>query len=160
MRCFCNNESRKKVYMFNPYQNDLIRQKALIEQQLQQLSQVPPININNQFSQMPKEQSFDFNGRWVSNESEARQAANNNLPLILFDRESPIFYMKSTDGSLKKYAFKEVESKQDNSELENRVDSLDQKLDKLLKALGEGDKNEPTIQTNDKQPDSKHIRKL
>lgn len=146
--------------MFNPYQNDLIRQKALIEQQLQQLNQVPPININNQFSQTPKEQSFDFNGRWVSNESEARQAANNNLPLILFDRESPIFYMKSTDGSLKKYTFKEVESKQDNSELESRVNTLDQKLDKLLKALGEGDKNEPTIQTNDKQSDSKHIRKL
>lgn len=144
--------------MFNPYQNDLIRQKALIEQQLQQLNQVPPTNINNQFSQMPKEQSFDFNGRWVSNESEARQAANNNLPLILFDREAPVFYMKSTDGNLKKYTFKEVEDKPKNVELESRVNQLDQKLDKLLNALGEGERNESIIQTNGKQSNTEHTR--
>lgn len=130
----------------------------MIEQQLQQLNQVPPININNQFSQLPQEQSFDFNGRWVSDESEARKAVNNNLPLILFDRESPVFYMKSTDGSLKKYSFKEVENKPESSELENRVNLLDQKLDKLLNALGEGENNESTINTNDKQPDTKHTR--
>lgn len=144
--------------MFNPYQNDLIRQKALIEQQLQQSNQVPPININNQFSQLPQEQSFDFNGRWVSDENEARRAVNNNLPLILFDREAPVFYMKSTDGNLKKYTFKEVEDKPRNTELESRVNQLDQKLDKLLNALGEGERNEPTIQTNGKQSDTEHTR--
>ena len=81
--------------MFNPYQDNLIKQKAMIEQQLQQLNQVPPININNQFSQpqLPQQNNFDFNGKWVSSENEARQTVNNNLPLILFDKENPLFYM-------------------------------------------------------------------
>ena len=66
--------------------------------------------------------------------------------------------MKSTDGNLKKYTFKEVEDKPKNVELESRVNQLDQKLDKLLNALGEGERNESIIQTNGKQSNTEHTR--
>lgn len=128
--------------MFNPYQNNLLQQKALIEQQLQQMN-VPPININNQFTQ--PQQNYDFNGKWVSSEQEAKQTMNNNLPLIMFDKDNPVFYMKSSDGTLKKYTFQEAENE---NYLENKVSKLDDKLNKLLEALGE--ENEP-VKKSDEQ---------
>lgn len=136
--------------MYNPYQDNLIRQKAMIEQQLQQMNQMPPININNQFSQLPQATSFDFNGKWVANESEAKQTASNNLPLILFDKEQPLFYIKSNDGNLKKYSFKEVTQVNTNNDLEMKVSQLDDKLNKLLKALGE-EKEYESISTSNEQ---------
>lgn len=141
--------------MYNPYQDNLIRQKAMIEQQLQQLNQVPPININNQFAQpqLPQQNNFDFNGKWVSNETEAKQTANNNLPLILFDREQPIFYMKSNDGTMKKYSFQEITTTNNDNDLEMKVSQLDNKLNKLLNALGEN--NEPSNEPNEQQPIAK-----
>lgn len=141
--------------MYNPYQDNLIRQKAMIEQQLQQLNQVPPININNQFTQpqLPQQNNFDFNGKWVSNETEAKQTANNNLPLILFDREQPIFYMKSNDGTMKKYSFQEITTTNNDNDLEMKVSQLDNKLNKLLNALGEN--NEPFNEPNEQQPIAK-----
>lgn len=135
--------------MYNPYQDNLIRQKAMIEQQLQQMS-MPPININNQF---PMPNNFDFNGKWVSNETEAKQTANNNLPLILFDREQPIFYMKSNDGTMKKYSFQEITTTNNDNDLEMKVSQLDNKLNKLLNALGEN--NEPSNEPNEQQPIAK-----
>lgn len=141
--------------MYNSYQDNLIRQKAMIEQQLQQLNQVPPININNQFTQpqLPQQNNFDFNGKWVSNETEAKQTANNNLPLILFDREQPIFYMKSNDGTMKKYSFQEITTTNNDNDLEMKVSQLDNKLNKLLNALGEN--NEPSNEPNEQQPIAK-----
>ena len=122
----------------------------MIEQQLQQMNQIPPININNQFSQLPQQTNFDFNGKWVANENEAKQTASNNLPLILFDKEQPLFYMKSNDWTLKKYSFVEVNEVKKNDDLEMKVNQLDNKLNRLLKALGEEKENEPTNQSNDK----------
>lgn len=146
--------------MFNPYQDNLIRQKAMIEQQLQQLNQVPPININNQFSQpqLPQSNNFDFNGKWVSNENEARQTVNNNLPLILFDKENPLFYMKGTDGTLKKYSFQEITETQETNQLENKVNELDLKFNRLIDLLEQkGEKtNESTKKPDGKQYDRKH----
>lgn len=96
--------------MFNPYQSrmdSLLQQKQMLEQQmtaLQQYQQMPNININN----MPQPNNFDFNGRWVNSKDEAMGVANNNLPLIMFDRNNPIFYMKNMDGSFKTFRFEEV----------------------------------------------------
>lgn len=135
--------------MYNPYQDNLIRQKAMIEQQLQQLNQMPPININNQFQQMPQS-NFDFNGKWVADENEAKQTVNNNLPLILFDKEKPIFYMKSNDGNFKKYSFSEIQEEKKTNDIEQKVNQLDNKLNKLLKALGEEKSNE-SITIHDEQ---------
>lgn len=144
--------------MYNPYQDNLIRQKAMIEQQLQQMNQVPPININNQFQQLPQANVFDFNGKWVSNESEAKQTASNNLPLILFDREQPIFYMKSSNGDLKKYSFSEIKEENKESEIEQKVNQLDDKLNRLLNALGKENKNEPSIIHDEQQRATKRLK--
>lgn len=131
--------------MYNPYQDNLIRQKALIEQQLQQLNQMPPININNQFGQPQSlPQMFDFNGKWVADENEAKQTVNNNLPLILFDKENPIFYMKGTDGTLKKYSFTEIQEQSVSNGLEEKVNMLDSKLNRLMEALGESKEGKVT----------------
>lgn len=142
--------------MYNPYQYNLIRQKAMIEQQLQQLNQIPPININNQFSQLPQNNTYDFNGKWVADETEAKQTASNNLPLILFDKERPLFYMKSSDGTLKKYSFTEISEEKKNNDIENRVNQLDNKLNKLLQALGEKE-NKSINQPNEQQRPTERI---
>ena len=74
---------------YNPMQSrvdSLMQQKAMIEQQLQSLQQmnVPNININN-IPSNPTPSNFDFNGKWVDGEEQARNVANNNLPLILYN---------------------------------------------------------------------------
>ena len=80
---------------YNPMQaraDSLMQQRQMIDSQLQQLQQfsnVPPININNQITPQPQS-NFDFNGKWVSDESEAKGISNNNLPLILFDKNSKV----------------------------------------------------------------------
>lgn len=82
---------------YNPAQariDSLMQQRQMIDQQIQQVQQyanIPPININNQIT--PQQQgNFDFNGKWVNDEQEARNFANANLPTILFDNNKSIFY--------------------------------------------------------------------
>lgn len=65
----------------------------------------------------------DFNGKWVNNEQEARNMMVNGLPSIMLDRNDSVFYMKSLDGSFKKYRFQE--------ETEPKKDGIEQRLDKL-----------------------------
>lgn len=128
---------------YNPMQaraDSLMQQKQMIEQQLQQLQQysnIPPININNQISPT-SQQSYDFNGKWVNNEKEARQFANTNLPTILFDNNEPIFYMKNMDGSFKKFRFTEI-IEQEKSSADSRIDALEGKMNAILDALGKND---------------------
>lgn len=122
----------------NPMQNrmeSLAQQKQMIEQQMNALSQyaVPPININNQVTPLPQN-NFDFNGKWVDNEDQARQFASAEKPLILFDNNNPVFYMKNTDGSLKKYTFTEV-VEQPKADVEKKVMLLEEKMDMILNAL-------------------------
>ena len=117
--------------MYNPMQQrmeQLLNQKQMIEQQMQMLqqfqSQVPPININNQLT--PQIGNYDFNGKWVDSEEQARNIANNNLPLILFDNNNPIFYMKQVNGDFKKYSFSEIID-QPKESIENKVnDAIEQ----------------------------------
>lgn len=108
----------------------------MIDQQIQQVQQyanIPPININNQIT--PQQQgNFDFNGKWVNDEQEARNFANANLPTILFDNNKSIFYMKSLDGTFKKFKFEEITEDTSNS-IENRVNGIEKKLDDLICAL-------------------------
>ena len=66
---------------YNPAQariDSLMQQRQMIDQQIQQVQQyanIPPININNQIT--PQQQgNFDFNGKWVNNEQEAKNFAN------------------------------------------------------------------------------------
>lgn len=125
--------------MYNPMQQrmeQLLNQKQMIEQQMQMLqqfqSQVPPININNQLT--PQIGNYDFNGKWVDSEEQARNIANNNLPLILFDNNNPIFYMKQVNGDFKKYSFSEIID-QPKESIENKVNDLENKLNRLLENL-------------------------
>jgi hypothetical protein len=133
--------------MFNPYQSrmdSLLQQKQMLEQQmtaLQQYQQMPNININN----MPQPNNFDFNGRWVNSKDEAMGVANNNLPLIMFDRNNPIFYMKNMDGSFKTFRFEEVlEQPQINNDA--RIDALENKINTILNAL-----QQPSTNTSKEQ---------
>ena len=133
--------------MFNPYQSrmdSLLQQKQMLEQQmtaLQQYQQIPNININN----MPQPNNFDFNGRWVNSKDEAMGVANNNLPLIMFDRNNPIFYMKNMDGSFKTFRFEEVlEQPQINNDA--RIDALENKINTILNAL-----QQPSTNTSKEQ---------
>ncbi len=99
--------------MYNPINdriNNLMNQKQMIESQLQtiqQMANIPPININNQIT--PNMALNDFNGKWVNNEQEARNMMVNGLPSIMLDRNDSVFYMKSLDGSFKKYRFQSHE---------------------------------------------------
>ena len=135
--------------MYNPMQNrldSLMQQRQMIDQQMQALQNyqsVPPININNnmQPNQMPTNTNFDFNGKWVSDEQEAKGVASNNLPLILFDKNEPVFYMKNMDGSFKKFKFEEVEQMQ--SKPDSRIDALEDKLNAILGALSQTNINTP-----------------
>ena len=131
-------------YNYNPLQSrmdSLMQQKQMIEQQLQSLqsmSAVPPININNNMTPSSVGSSFDFNGKWVDNEEQARQIVNMNKPLILFDNNNPIFYMKNMDGTFKKFHFEEIVEQPaaaNNPAIENRMNQLEGKLDTLINAL-------------------------
>lgn len=108
--------------MYNPINdriNNLMNQKQMIESQLQtiqQMANIPPININNQIT--PNMALNDFNGKWVNNEQEARNMMVNGLPSIMLDRNDSVFYMKSLDGSFKKYRFQEETEPNSIRELE------------------------------------------
>ena len=130
---------------FNPYgQNrleNLMQQKSMIEQQIQSLQQmqVPPININNNMTPQPQN-NYDGNFKWVDGEEQARQVANNNLPLILFDNNNPIFYMKNVDGTFKKYQFAEIIDHPQVS-MEDKINALEGKFNALLEQLSVNNTN-------------------
>lgn len=127
-------------YGYDPLQSrrDMLnQQRQMIEQQLNSLNQmsVPPININNNMTPSPMV-NFDFNGKWVDSEEQAKQVANNNLPLVLFDNNQNMFYMKSVDGSFKKFKFEEVIDVPVQTQTNDpRVDELERKMDMILSAL-------------------------
>ena len=135
--------------MFNPLQSrmeSLAQQRQMIDQQMQSLQgfqQMPPININNNMP-MPGMQSFDFNGKWVQNEAEAKGVANNNLPLILFDQNDPVFYMKNIDGSFKKFKFEEV-TQAPPAGYEEKMAALENKLNAVIDVLTRSDTNTQAI---------------
>ena len=128
--------------LYNPMQGRLDylqNQKQMIEQQMANLQQytIPPININNNNipSAASVPASFDFNGKWVGNEQEAKGVANNNLPLILFDKSNPIFYIKNLDGSFKKFQFSEIIETPTATNNDTRLDQLEAKLEAILTSL-------------------------
>ena len=141
-------------YNYNPLQGRidyLTQQKAMIEQQLQSLQQttMPSININNMAPTNNNGTNYDGNFKWVDGEEQAKQIANNNLPLILFDNNNPMFYMRNMDGSFKKFKFQEVidATPTTNSQVETKINDLEAKLNTIIKALGNG-KQEPSINTS------------
>lgn len=141
--------------MFNQYPNpmsynpaqarieSLMQQRQMIDNQLNALNQMPNININQfttpQGQWQGMAQSFDFNGKWVANQKEAMEVANNNMPLIFLDKEKPYLYTKDQNGNFKTFELKEVSndvSRETNSEIENKVNSLEQKMDAILSTIG------------------------
>lgn len=128
---------------YNPLQarmESLMQQKQMIEQQLNSLQGMgmPAININNNTTPAPTGTNYDGNFKWVDGEEQAKQVANNNLPLILFDNNNPMFYMKNVDGTFKKFRFEEVIEKPApavDPQIENRMNALEGKLDELINAL-------------------------
>lgn len=142
---------------YNPMQSrvdSLMQQKAMIEQQLQSLQQmnVPNININN-IPSNPTPSNFDFNGKWVDGEEQARNVANNNLPLILFDNNNPVFHMKNMDGAFKKFKFEEIKEEKVENTNNERMDMLEAKMDTILKALqGEPQQVQQNVPSEQKHP--------
>lgn len=111
-------------YMFNPY------------------APQPSVNVNNM---LPQSGNFDFNGRFVNSKEEAMGIANNNLPLILFDRNNPLMYMKNLDGSFKTYKIEEiVEQPQANTDA--RIDDLETKINTVLSLLQQQSVNNTGVQ--------------
>lgn len=143
---------------YNPAQSriDMLnQQKQMLDNQiqsLQQMSGIPPIHINNNMGTPQNNQSnYDGNFKWVDGEEQAKQIANNNLPLILFDNNSPMFYMKNINGSFKKFKFQEVIEEpvtSNNEMLEGRMNSLENKLNTILNVLGS---QSPTSNENTKE---------
>lgn len=139
--------------MFNQYPNpisynpaqarieSLMQQRQMIDNQLNALNQMPNININ-QFTTPQGQvmsQSFDFSGKWVANQKEAMEVANNNMPLIFLDKEKPYLYSKDQNGNFKTFELKEVPndvSRETNSEIENKVNSLEEKMNAILSTIG------------------------
>lgn len=117
-----------------------MQQRQMIEQQLQSLQNmsVPPININNNMTPSLPTMDYDFNGKWVENEDQARKLQAQNKPLVSFDNNKPMLYTTAPDGTFRKFQMVEVvdEPPQDNI-MESRMSNLENKLDRLLTALGE-----------------------
>lgn len=147
---------------YNPAQariESLMQQRQMIDNQLNALNQMPNININ-QFTTPQNQgmnQSFDFSGKWVSNQKEAMDIGNNNMPLIFLDKEKPYLYTKDQNGNFKTFELKEVTdqvSHETNSEIENKVNSLEEKMNAILSAIGESTEQSKKMATNT-QPDTK-----
>ena len=140
------------MYNYNPAQSrvdSLMQQRQMIDQQIQNLSQyanIPPININNQIN--PQTNGFDFNGKWVNNEQEARNFTNANLPTILFDNNESIFYMKSMDGSFKKFKFEEIKEETKVDPLEERINGIEKKMDEFFSKMNNTNNNNNRKQVN------------
>ena len=153
--------------MFNQYPNpmsynpaqarieSLMQQRQMIDNQLNALNQMPNININQfttpQGQGQGMAQSFDFSGKWVANQKEAMEVANNNMPLIFLDKEKPYLYSKDQNGNFKTFELKEVSndgSRETNSEIESKVNSLEQKMDAILSAIGANTEQSQKIETN------------
>lgn len=115
----------------------LNQRRAMLQQQMQ------PAPIQQTFIQQPAPAApattFDFNGKWVNGIDEAKQLAGNNLPLLIFDKSSSIFYMKQLDGSMLAYEYKPVpitdpkdaeikQLKQQLAEMQNQIKAVSSSL--------------------------------
>ena len=143
---------------YNPAQariESLMQQRQMIDNQLNALNQMPNININQFTTPQNQEmnQSFDFSGKWVSNQKEAMDIGNNNMPLIFLDKEKPYLYTKDQNGNFKTFELKEVSndvSHETNSEIENKVNSLEEKMNAILSVIGENTEQSQKMATNTK----------
>jgi hypothetical protein len=116
--------SQNRIAMLEQQKHDIENQISALQSQQGQ-SNLPPININNQISPNGNTQpqgNFDFNGRFIKNESEIKDVFNNNLPIILMSSEDSKFYIKNLDGSITKYKFEEIAEENENGEKENEKD--------------------------------------
>lgn len=150
-------------YMANFMQNrmeSLQRQRADIDNQIsmmnQQMGQQPPIQQTFITNPQPQEQQgmqFDFKGKWVASEQEARSISN-NIPLLLLDENDSKFYMKDAQGGLRAFKFEEIfetDSKENQNEeiqlLKQQLAQQNQAIQAILATLqSQPIKNTPTEQ--------------
>lgn len=145
---------------YNPIQarmDSLMQQKQMIEQQLNSLQgmSMPAININNNTTPAVPSGLYDGNFKWVDNEEQARNMANNNLPTIYFDNNNPYFYMKNVDGSFKKFKFEEMVELSTNSTdsaMEQRMNTLEGKLNDIIDALTPKTETKSVVSTSTGTP--------
>lgn len=149
--------------MYNPFNtgmDSLLQQRQMLDQQINMMQgyQQPNVTVNNMTAPTPD--SFDFNGRYVSGEDEAKKIIGNNKPVLSIDKNEPFLYM-SNNGVFKKYMLQEVIEEPKDSDrinaLEGQISALGEQLQAIMNVIsGEkktakrGKINEPAIQTNDK----------
>lgn len=143
-----------KMYNYNPLQtrmDNIDSQINMLQQQkmaLQNYNQPAP--IQQTFIQQPSgtTKQYDFNGLWCNGIEEAKSVANDNLPLVIFDKQEDRFYMKQINGVLKAFDFKEVPIKEkennDITELKQLVENLKHEVASL-----KGEKNEQFISADE-----------
>lgn len=111
----------------------LSQQREVMLQSMQNIPQYPPIQQNFIQSGATNEQkagsastgnTFDFNGKWVTGYEEAEKIGNDNLPLLIFDKDSDIFYMKQLNGSMQAFKYQPVEITKPKTEVEELKDQL------------------------------------
>lgn len=113
----------------------LSQQRELMIQSMQQTPQYPPIQqnfIQNSGANNEQKSSsdnmgnalFDFNGKWVNGYDEAEKLGNNNLPLLIFDKESDIFYMKQLNGQMQAFKYQPIEIAKPKTEVDELKEQL------------------------------------
>ena len=167
---------------YNPYMPNFIqtridglqRQKADLDNQINMLNQQmqpqqqAPIQqtfINGQPAQQvstQQDQNFDFKGKWVANKEEAKNIANNNLPLILLDGSESKFYMKDSQGTLRTFKFEEVFEKENESSTQNEEialikNQMEQQNKAIQAILATLSKNDTNIQKNEESISEQQI---
>lgn len=127
--------------MYNPINdriNNLMNQKQMIESQLQniqQLANIPPININNQIT--PNMGLNDFNGKWVNNEQEARNMMVNGLPSIMLDRNDIDTILAMSDGRTAINALKTNDTDIEGTEIDDNIALMNSHFRKYIEAKKE-----------------------
>lgn len=136
--------ARKRAEIDN--QMNLIQAQQSQQAPIQQFFGTPQTPIQN--GTIPN--NFDFNGKWVNGPDEAKQVANNNLPVIIMDKSESKFYIKGTDGSFSTFRFEqEIEEPKPEpvSILEQRMEKMESSLAMILNAI-QSPSNQPDINTS------------
>lgn len=115
-----NNLKRQKEYLMQSYQQPPIQQTFI--QQGPQNGQAPS-------------QNFDFNGKWVNGYEEATKVSNDNLPLLIFDKDSDMFYMKQINGQMQAFKYEPVKIEEPKSEVESLKGEISDMKQQLAQAL-------------------------
>lgn len=154
------NPMQARYEMLNKQKQDIDSQLNMMQTQMNQ----PPINQTFQITgpQAPTNTpQYDFNGKVANGLEEAKKVSCNSLPVIIMDSNEPKFYMRNLDGTFKTYTFQEYiepEVVKELPELKNvndRIETLEGKLDTILNALTQPSKEEVKAEVKPVPADNK-----